>query len=361
MAAWMAEAKRVVSLLARKKLVLSGDCRCDSPGYSAKYGTYTFMDTKTDLIVDFELVQCTETTSSVAMEKTGFQRALTRILSALKVATIVTDRSRQITALMRSYQISHQYDVWHFAKSIAKKIRKAGRTKANAILLEWLPAISNHIWWSAKTCEGDKELLREKWTSLLYHVVNRHSWAGAVKFKRCAHPRLTRAQQKKKKWIQRDSAAYSALEAIVNDKTTLRDIEHLSDFCHTGNLEVYHNVMTKYCPKREHFSHASMVGRTQLAALDHNQNIGRQQATTQAGELRYRTECTRQKGAWVAKKIYEKKEYGYLHDMVKNVALAAAGNVTFSETPAITLPPNLTGEKPPPKEDIVHSLKSRLK
>ena len=75
-----------------------------------------------------------------------------------------------------------------------------------------------------------------------------------------AHARLTRAQQKKKTWIQRDSTAYSALEASVNDTTTLRDIDHRSDFWHTGTLEVYHNVMTKYCPKREHFSHASMVG-----------------------------------------------------------------------------------------------------
>ena len=77
MSAWMAEAKRVVSLakhvlsLLARKVVLSGDCRCSSPGYSAKYGTYTFMDTETDLIVDFEQVQCMET-SRVATEKQGF-------------------------------------------------------------------------------------------------------------------------------------------------------------------------------------------------------------------------------------------------------------------------------------------------
>jgi len=41
----------------------------DSPGYSAKYCTYTLMDSATDLILDYSLVQCTETSSAVAMEK----------------------------------------------------------------------------------------------------------------------------------------------------------------------------------------------------------------------------------------------------------------------------------------------------
>ena len=34
-----------------------GDARCDSPGYSAKYGSYTLMDLVTKKILDFQLVQ----------------------------------------------------------------------------------------------------------------------------------------------------------------------------------------------------------------------------------------------------------------------------------------------------------------
>ena len=34
-----------------KKLVLAGDGRCDSPGQSAKYCTYSFIDTDTDKII----------------------------------------------------------------------------------------------------------------------------------------------------------------------------------------------------------------------------------------------------------------------------------------------------------------------
>lgn len=40
-----------------RPVVLGGDARCDSPGYSAKYGSYTLMDLVTKKIVDFQLVQ----------------------------------------------------------------------------------------------------------------------------------------------------------------------------------------------------------------------------------------------------------------------------------------------------------------
>ena len=38
-------------------LVLGGDGRSDSPGHSAKYGSYTFMDLEHNVILDVELVQ----------------------------------------------------------------------------------------------------------------------------------------------------------------------------------------------------------------------------------------------------------------------------------------------------------------
>ena len=61
----------VVEYLRGSQSHLSGDGRCDSSGYSAKYCTHTLMDSATGLILDYSLVQCTETGSSVAMEKEG--------------------------------------------------------------------------------------------------------------------------------------------------------------------------------------------------------------------------------------------------------------------------------------------------
>ena len=52
---------------------LSGDGRCDSPGYSAKYCTYSIMDSVSDLVFDYRLVQSSDTGSSVAMEKEGLR------------------------------------------------------------------------------------------------------------------------------------------------------------------------------------------------------------------------------------------------------------------------------------------------
>lgn len=54
----------------------------------------------------------------------------------------------------------------------------------------------------------------------------------------------------------------------------------------TGSLEVYHSVMLKYAEKRLHFSYDSMMARTQLAIIDHNNNLGRPLAKTQDGMTR---------------------------------------------------------------------------
>ena len=46
----------VLEFLRGNDLKLSGDGRCDSPGYSAKYCTYSLMDSATDLILDYKLI-----------------------------------------------------------------------------------------------------------------------------------------------------------------------------------------------------------------------------------------------------------------------------------------------------------------
>ena len=61
--------KRQSAILKKMKQSISedvcGDGKCDSPGQSAKYGTYTLMDEKTNLIIEFSVLQVTEVTSSI--------------------------------------------------------------------------------------------------------------------------------------------------------------------------------------------------------------------------------------------------------------------------------------------------------
>jgi len=43
-------------------LTIGGDGRCDSPGHSAKYGSYNLMELRHNVVLDVELVQvCTVT------------------------------------------------------------------------------------------------------------------------------------------------------------------------------------------------------------------------------------------------------------------------------------------------------------
>ena len=50
-------------------IILAGDGRCDSPGFSAKYCNYSVMNLSDNRIVDFELAQVTQSGSSQGMEK----------------------------------------------------------------------------------------------------------------------------------------------------------------------------------------------------------------------------------------------------------------------------------------------------
>ena len=99
---WQQEA--VIKYLRDNQLPLSGDGRCDSPGYSANYGTYTLMDSATDLILDYSLVQISDVGSSVAMEKEGLWRYLDKLLTqGVTITSVATDRYTGVASLMKEY------------------------------------------------------------------------------------------------------------------------------------------------------------------------------------------------------------------------------------------------------------------
>ena len=93
---------------------LCGDGGCDSPGHTAKYGTYTLLDENTGKIPAFTGVQVTEVTSSNAMEAEGCRRALDSVLANnFQVQCLTTDRHVTITSEMRKKypRVKHQYGV----------------------------------------------------------------------------------------------------------------------------------------------------------------------------------------------------------------------------------------------------------
>lgn len=54
---WSQEHAALLDQAKNRPLKQAGDGRADSPGFSAKYGTYSVLDLDTNKIVHFELVQ----------------------------------------------------------------------------------------------------------------------------------------------------------------------------------------------------------------------------------------------------------------------------------------------------------------
>ena len=97
------------------------------------------------------------------------------------------------------------------------------------------------------------------------------------------HQTLSSEEERSKKWLRSSSVAHNALRKVALQDTLLQDMKKLTGFHHTGSLEVFHSLLLKYCPKRQHFSYVGMQARTELAILDHNYNTQRKQATTKDG------------------------------------------------------------------------------
>ena len=344
-----------------RMLRLAGDGRCDSPGYSAKYCTYSLLDMDSDTVVTFVVIQVNETGSSCRMEVEGFRRCMNYLLElGFTIEVLATDRHVQIRSVMNKEfsNINHQFDVWHLANNLKKKLTQRAKSKGAEELSPWIKAICNHLWWCARNCNGDKVWLEETWKSVVFHVANEHEFSGDL-ITRCTHEPLDPEVARKKKWLQKGSKAHNALKEVVLDKRLVKDIRQLSEFCHTGSLEVYHSLMTKYVPKRQEFDFDQMVARTALAVIDHNMSRNRLQATNKKGEKQFRLVCPKATSEWVVKPVYEAKSYDWVYAMLKKVV---------SEKECRTLSPvqvsrkgNIARTPAPLKSDVILKLSSRFK
>ncbi|XP_068759638.1 uncharacterized protein [Montipora capricornis] len=304
--AWEAESNRQIDTLTSKAVVnLEGDGRCDSPGHCARYGTYKLIDEDTGNVVAFSVVQ-----------------------------------------------------------AMVKKLTNKAKQKGCEELAPWIQSISNHLWWSAATCDSSVQMLWEKWNSVLDHVSNRHKWFGNSLFHQCCHRRSSSSEAKKICWIKPGTPAHIALEEVVLNNKLLKDLAKLTELCHTGEIEVYHSMILKHCSKREHFSYKGMVARTQLAALDNNANTGRKQARIKegerAGEACYKLCFTKASKQWVVKPISEKKSFQYLSGLLSEVVKPVElGNAVAPPMP-VRLPKNIAPKPTPIMADAIKQHRSRF-
>ena len=143
---WKAEQGKLIQQLQQLSSVgLCGDGPSDSPGHSAKYGTYTMMDETSTRIVEFNIVQVTEVSSN-AMEYEGCKRTLNSLLSTnIPIRCFATDWHTTVMARMKSDypQIKHQYDVWHLSKWVTNKLSKKAKKRDCVELMPRMQSISN--------------------------------------------------------------------------------------------------------------------------------------------------------------------------------------------------------------------------
>ena len=79
-------------------LILCGDGKCDSPGKSAKFCTYSMMEATDNQILHFESVDKHKVgLQSPNMEREGMVRCLNFLLSSgMKISEVVTDSSTSV-------------------------------------------------------------------------------------------------------------------------------------------------------------------------------------------------------------------------------------------------------------------------
>ena len=191
--------------------------------------------------------------------------------------------------------------------------------------------------------------------------------AGGEKYFKGSHPAMSEEEECDIMWLEEGLSQHWALLSIVNDTKVLGDLQRLNHFCHTGSLENFHSVLLKWCPKRIHYFFEGMRARTQLAAVYHNCNVGRQQAKTEKGQLRYRLVYPKSKGQWVVKKVYDDPMNRVLLDLMETAhetkrSMQRGKNpecIRDYEVPQ-DIPKNIAQKPLPDKEKAIPSHISRM-
>ncbi|XP_052464668.1 uncharacterized protein LOC128021464 isoform X1 [Carassius gibelio] len=359
---WRNWQDEMLQLLAqREKVIVGGDMRADSPGHSAKYGSYTMMDLETNTVVDVQLVQSNEVGGSYHMEKEGLKRGLDFLdAHGVTLDCIVTDRHPQIQKFLRERNVNQFYDVWHIEKGISKQLEKVCKLKGCEKIRKWLHSIKNHIYWTAASSSSGPERVA-KWMSMLNHMQNKHTHEDS-NFPACLHG--TRRSRDTKKWLAAGTLPYLKLEKVLSNKRIVKDVAKLSPHYQTSSIEVFHSVILRFTPKNVVFPFLGMLCRLYLAALHYNENAGRPQATTAAGRPVFKVTFPKaKKGEYRVREVKTQATFKYVDDLLDlifdKVFVDPAPYV--DDVLRIPIPPALCAEYDrPEKEEAISSRVSRF-
>ncbi|KXJ13785.1 hypothetical protein AC249_AIPGENE13315 [Exaiptasia diaphana] len=201
-------------------VVLCGDGRMDSPGFSAKYCVYSIMEQHLGVILDMEIVDKREAGgTSTVMEKIGLKRLLERLMHKINIGELTTDASSTVIKLVRDLkglhsnklkQLVHSLDIWHKACKLTAKLTKAAKIKGNEDIRQWIEPIRNHFCHCAEIASGSENDLKNAWLGIVHHICGEHEWAEG----KCAHGPLTELENSKK-CLSQGSKSFKAVQDII--------------------------------------------------------------------------------------------------------------------------------------------------
>ncbi|XP_061170182.1 uncharacterized protein LOC133179442 [Saccostrea echinata] len=318
-----------------KDLTIGGDGRADTPGHSAKFGSYAILDLELSLVINVQLVQSNEVKSSYHMEKEGFIRSINFIKEkGLKIAEIVTDRHVQIVKYVREEmpETIHHFDVWHVAKGLKKKLTALSKEKECERLQLWIRSICNHLYWTAaSTPDGNGQMMLEKWQSVANHVQNIHEHNGDL-YDSCLHGPLE-GIERHKKWLEPGTKVAERLSDIVMSTQMKKDVPKLSPGQQTASLEGFHSVINHFAPKMIGFSYQGMLSRILLAALHYNENGMREHASTKEGNKRFDIIFPKyKKGEYTVREVKVECTYEYIERLMNSAVSLAEEYAMNSST-----------------------------
>lgn len=368
---WSEKQEETINLFRGQELVILGDGRMDSPGHSAQYCSYTFMEYTTKKILCIITMDKRMTDlKSTNLEKACFMKGLQFLLDrGLNVVEVVTDAHVQVASIMKKDypHICHSFDIWHGTKNLGKKIMSIAQESDKKELLPWTKDIMNHFWYAAQVSDTYETFIGV-WFGLLHHVTNEHEWILPYNdsgINACQHGPLT--EERTKGWLEKNSPAHNALRYVVMDKRRLNQIHYYLNCRSTAELENFQNLILVYASKRFSYSPPTYRARNLLAALDHNGHAEREIKTNKDGSVRYQRSFNKKSGIWSVHELKVDKTYSYIQSPVEKIVKkrlndeeGMSGNVVLEADDPRRISKTLARIPPPPTAQLVRERKSRF-
>ncbi|CAB4021741.1 Hypothetical predicted protein [Paramuricea clavata] len=250
---WQVEQSARLREIEDEPTIIVSDMRVDSRGHSGLFGSGSTLEMKRNAILDTQVIKSTEVKNSNAMELEFLKRQLKCLEdNKVQVAKLVTDPHIQVSSYMANEKpdIGHSYDIWHVAKGEKKKLIKVTKKKKFRSIKPWIGSIVNHIYWVGDLSSTEDER-KEKWHSILNHIVNIHKHDGHKIFVECLHGTLER------EWLKQGSASYKKLEEMLTRPRLITAIRKLSQYHQTSGLEAKHSLDNQFASKNTYHSYHS--------------------------------------------------------------------------------------------------------